>query len=194
MTKKEKIEHTAKELFWKHGFKKVSIDEICKKAHVSRKTFYTYYDNKSALVIFILSEMTDRMLSVFNMLIDSDMAFESKMEKLLEMKFEMTESFSMEFVADFFNPDAADILEYFTKTVQESMRMSKIFFAKAQESGEMNPDLNIDYVLWMMQKQMELCSSKELMALFPNAETMTRQMSQSIIYGIMPVKKWKIGT
>jgi AcrR family transcriptional regulator len=189
MTKKEKIEYTAKELFWKHGFKKVSIDEICKKAHVSRKTFYTYYDNKSALVIFILSEMTSQMLTVFNELIESDLKFEAKMEKLLKMKFEMTKSFSMEFVADFFNPDAADILEYFTKTVHESMRLSKIFFAKAQESGEMNPDLNIDYVLWMMQKQMELCSSKELMGLFPNAETMTRQISQSIIYGIMPTKK-----
>ena len=31
MTKKEKTEATAKELFWKHGFKKVSIDEIVKR-------------------------------------------------------------------------------------------------------------------------------------------------------------------
>jgi len=28
-TKKEQIEQKALELFWKHGFKKVSTDEIC---------------------------------------------------------------------------------------------------------------------------------------------------------------------
>jgi AcrR family transcriptional regulator len=42
LTNKEQIEHKARELFWKHGFKKVTIDEICKKANVSRKTYYTF--------------------------------------------------------------------------------------------------------------------------------------------------------
>ena len=29
----------ARELFWKHGFKRVSIEEICQKASVSKMTF-----------------------------------------------------------------------------------------------------------------------------------------------------------
>ena len=187
MTKKEKIESTARELFWKHGFKKVSIDEICKKAHVSRKTYYTYYANKSALVISILDTLTSEMMLIYNNIIDSDKSFSQKMHEMLVLKFEKNKDFSMEFVADFFNPDAADVLEYFNKMVAESIQITKDFFIKAQEKGEMNPELNIDYVMWMMQKQLELCSSPELMSMFPDAETMAKQISQSIVYGIMPV-------
>ncbi|MDO9152506.1 MAG: TetR/AcrR family transcriptional regulator [Paludibacter sp.] len=189
MTKKQKIEHTAKELFWKHGFKKVSIDEICRKSHVSRKTFYTYFDNKSALVIFILTDMTNEMLSAYSELMESEIPFSAKIEKLIAQKLEMSKNFSMEFVADFFNPDAADILKYFTEITTESFRLTKIFFTRAQENGEMNPNLNIDFVMWMLQKQMDLTASPELMLMFPDAESMTHQISELFIYGIMPVRK-----
>lgn len=94
MTKKEKTEATAKELFWKHGFKKVSIDEICKKASVSRKTFYTYYPNKQALVLSILESLTNEMLDVFATLVaDTGKSFSEKMNMLLSLKFEMNKEF-----------------------------------------------------------------------------------------------------
>lgn len=188
MTKKEKIENTARELFWKHGFKKVSIDEICKKSHVSRKTYYTYYANKSALVISILDKLNSEMMLLYKQIIDSEKSFSQKMNEIMALKFDLNKDFSMEFVADFFNPDAAEILENFNKMVAESMQITKTFFVNAQQKGEMNPELNIDYVMWMMQKQMELCTTPELMSMFPDAETMSRQLSLSIVYGIMPVK------
>lgn len=189
MTKKEKIELTARELFWKHGFKKVSIEEICRKSHVSRKTYYTYFQNKSDLVVFILNGLTDEMLKVYQELIESNLPFAEKIEKLLDKKFEMTKSFSKEFVSDFFHPDAVEVMKYFTDIVNESFRLTKLFFTDAQLKGEMNPDLNIDFVMWMMQKQMELTASPEISTIFTDVETMTRQLSELIIYGIMPTNK-----
>ena len=62
MTKKQKIEQVAKELFLKYGFKKVTVDEICRKAHVSRKTYYTFYENKNALVLYIVDEISRQSL------------------------------------------------------------------------------------------------------------------------------------
>lgn len=189
LTKKQQIEHKAKELFWKHGFKKVTIDEICKKANVSRKTFYTFYENKTALVLFILKEMTDEAFVETRKIIDSELSFSEKLEKMLAMKFERSSDFSMEFIADFYNPDATEILEYFNKIMADSMALIYDFYGNAQKTGEMNPDLNLDYVMWIMQKQVELCSSTEFMEMFPNVKSMTKQVSQSIIYGIMPVKQ-----
>lgn len=188
LTKKEQLETTAKDLFWKHGFKKVSIDEICKKASVSRKTFYTFYENKTALVIFILKKMTNDVMAAYSNINEEEIPFTEKMEKLLVQKLKMSESLSMEFVADFYNPDAGEVLEYFTKLKEESLSVSRDFFQQAQEKGEMNPNLNLDYVMWMIQKVMELCSSPELMSMFPTAESLTRQVSESVLYGIMPVK------
>ena len=189
LTKKEQIEITAKDLFWKHGFKKVSIDEICKKANVSRKTFYTFYENKNALAIFILQSLVESIKDSYVDILEADVSFAVKMQKILVMKLKMSESLSMEFIADFYNPDAGEILEYFTKMSEESIAFLREFFRKAQEKGEMNPNLNLDYVMWMIQKVMELCSSPELTLMFPNAESLVRQITESVLYGIMPVEK-----
>ena len=188
LSKKEQLELKAKELFWKHGFKKVTIDEICKKANVSRKTFYTFYENKSALVIYLLQLMTDEMLLAYNEIIESNRSFSEKMENLLMLKYESINQFSMEFIADFFHPDSDDILAFYTKIVQESLALTNNFFREAQRNGEMNPDLDINFVMTMMQKMMEVCSTPEIMSMFPDAESMNRQISQFLIFGVMPVK------
>ena len=188
-TKKEQLEFTATELFWKHGFKKVSIDEICKKANVSRKTFYTFFENKSALVIHLMKKMTDEAFLESRKIIEGEGTFAEKMEKSLNLKLERNKNMSIEFVADFYNPDSADILDCFNLIIKDSMSMLTEFLRKAQSTGEMNPDLNLNYVLWLMQKQIEFCSSPELMSMFPDVDTMTKQLTQSLIYGILPIKK-----
>ena len=186
MTKKEKTEATAKELFWKHGFKKVSIDEICKKAAVSRKTFYTYYPNKQALVLSILESLTNEMLDIFAVLVaDTEKSFFEKMNMLLSLKFEMNKEFSMEFINDFLHPDSAELLEYLNTVVGKSLMLTREFFTNAQKNGEMNPGLNIDFLLWNMQKQLEICSTPEALAMFPDSESMVRQISELMIYGVM---------
>jgi AcrR family transcriptional regulator len=186
MTKKEKTEATAKELFWKHGFKKVSIDEICKKASVSRKTFYTYYPNKQALVLSILESLTNEMLDVFATLVaDTEKSFSEKMNMLLLLKFEMNKEFSMEFINDFLHPDSAELLEYLNTVVGKSLKLTREFFTNAQQNGEMNPGLNLDFLLWNMQKQLEICSTPEALAMFPDSESMVRQISELMIYGVM---------
>lgn len=186
-TKKEQLEITAKELFFKHGFKKVSIDEICKKANVSRKTFYTFYENKNALVIFILQTMIKGIKETYTEIMKADLTFAQKMQKMLVLRLQTSKSLSLEFVADFYNPEAGEILDYFNRMKEESIVASKYFLQKAQEKGEMNPNLNLDYVIWLMQKIMELCSSPDLMSIFPNTESLVLQISESMLYGIMPV-------
>ena len=188
-TKKEQLEFTATELFWKHGFKKVSIDEICKKANVSRKTFYTFFENKSALVIHLMKKMTDEAFLESRKIIEGEGTFAEKMEKSLNLKLERNKNMSIEFVADFYNPDSTDILDCFNLIIKDSMSMLTEFLRKAQSTGEMNPDLNLNYVLWLMQKQIEFCSSPELMSMFPDVDTITKQLTQSLIYGILPIKK-----
>ena len=188
LTKKEQIEVKAKELFWKHGFKKVTIDEICKKANVSRKTFYTFYENKSALVIFLMRKLTDEALEESRKIMESDLSFAEKLEKSLQMKLQRNKEMSIEFVADFYNPDATEIFACFNEIMGKSMAMLDDFLAKSQQSGEMNPDLNLNYVHWLLQKQVEFCSSPDLMHMFSDVDTLTKQLTQSLIYGIMPIR------
>lgn len=65
----------------------------------------------------------------------------------------------------------------------------RVFLQEAQEKGEMDCGLNLDYVTWMMQTPIDACGKHELMSMFPNRRATTRQGSQTLVYGIMPVKR-----
>ncbi len=47
---KEKILHTANELFLNYGFKSITMDEIAHHLSISKKTIYTFYQTKTELV------------------------------------------------------------------------------------------------------------------------------------------------
>lgn len=187
MTKKEKIENIARELFLKHGFKKVTIDEICKKAHVSRKTYYTFYENKIALVMFVIDDISSDTIRKFKTVIEGEGTFAEKMEQSLELKYQFSKTITMEFVADFFDPGATEILEYWQKMMLQSMNLLTEFLKEGQRTGEMNPDLNLNYVMWYFQKISEVIKSPEIAGMFANPEEMVKQVSKTMIYGIMPI-------
>jgi hypothetical protein len=130
----------------------------------------------------------DEAFGIYEEIIESELTFSGKLERIFEYKSKNAEDLSMEFVADFYNPEAGEILTLFNATIEKSMTLMREFFRKAQEQGELNPDLSLEYVMWLMQKSVELCGTQELISLFPNADSMARQVSQSLIYGIMPVK------
>lgn len=188
LTKKEQIEQKAMELFWKHGFKKVTIDEICKKANVSRKTFYTFFENKNALIIYLYNKLIDEAYVIYEEIIRSDLTFSNKLEKFLNQKIESTKNISMEFIADIYNSEDSELLDFFNKVIEQSIQFMRNFLSDSQKNGDIDSQLNLDYIMFMLQKAIDLCGTKELMAMFPDANTLTRQVTQSFIYGIMPVK------
>ena len=61
--KQKQILETSKELFWKFGFKRVTIEEICKEAGVSKMTFYKYYPNKIELVKGLMKRVLSESLA-----------------------------------------------------------------------------------------------------------------------------------
>lgn len=186
MTKKEKIEFTARELFLKHGFKKVTIDEVCRKAHVSRKTYYSFYENKLALVAFIIQQISDETYVLYKSVLEGPGSFAEKLERSLELKYKFNKTITMEFVADFFDPSAADILELWKELMGKSIAMQTEFFKEGQRTGEMNPDLDLNFVFSYFQKVSEIMQSPGMMDLFSTPEEMVRQVTQLLVYGIMP--------
>ncbi len=54
--KEKQIINAARELFNQYGFKKVSMDEIAKKAGVTKRTIYKYFSSKQELLKFFINE------------------------------------------------------------------------------------------------------------------------------------------
>ena len=59
--KQENIIIASRELFTKYSFDKVSMDEIAKKAGVTKKTIYSYFKDKQEIFMYFISEELERM-------------------------------------------------------------------------------------------------------------------------------------
>ncbi|NNF23141.1 MAG: TetR/AcrR family transcriptional regulator, partial [Saprospiraceae bacterium] len=56
MLTKESLLKSAKDLFYKYGIKSVSMDDLARMLGVSKKTIYTYIENKKDLVRSVISQ------------------------------------------------------------------------------------------------------------------------------------------
>ena len=60
MSKKELVIETARDLFTNYGYKKVSMDEIAKNANVTKKTIYSYFEDKESLFQYFIDEELEK--------------------------------------------------------------------------------------------------------------------------------------
>lgn len=63
MNKKDLVIETARSLFSQYGYKKVSMDEIAKVSGVTKKTIYTYFEDKESLFQYFVFEELENMKS-----------------------------------------------------------------------------------------------------------------------------------
>ena len=91
---------TGKSLFWKHGIKRVTVEEICRDAEVSKMTFYKFFPNKYELARTIWKKVMEESLTKFRNVVDSDLDFREKIEEMLLIKQQAGKDISLEFIND----------------------------------------------------------------------------------------------
>ena len=94
--KRIQIVKTAKELFWKFGIKRVTIEEICREANVSKMTFYKFFSNKNELLHTVIEEMFDK-ISLTRGMIQKGQLIISNGEIVTHEKFRVLESLKIEY-------------------------------------------------------------------------------------------------
>ncbi len=68
-----KILHGSRDLFFKHGIKSITMDEIAKHLNISKKTIYTFYKDKNLLVkLMVKSELENEIEVLKSIRTDSE--------------------------------------------------------------------------------------------------------------------------
>ena len=76
------ITDTARKLFWKHGIRRVTVEEICEKAGVSKMTFYRMFDNKIELAKTVLDHIFEESFQKYRTIMDQEYRFPKRSDKL----------------------------------------------------------------------------------------------------------------
>lgn len=175
---------TSRELFWKHGVKRVSVQEVCQTAGVSKVTFYKYFKNKTELAKRVFINEIEQGLEKFNRLIDEDIPVEEKLEKMILLKAEGTDSISQEFMQDFYLGTEPELQQFVEKTTRDAWEGVLGNWKKAQQSGIFRDDLKAEFLMRMAFQMVEMMRDEKLTALYESPQEMVMEITRFMLYGI----------
>jgi AcrR family transcriptional regulator len=176
----------SRKLFWKHGFRRVTIEEICREAETSKMTFYRFFTDKSELAKVVLDQYYDESMQIFRNIIREDSSAAVKMKKMIAMKLEGSNDISNEFIQDFLFSKDSSLSEYFEKKLQFIYAEGIKEFKNGQEEGWIRKDLNVDFFFYFNQKILPFIIDQQTLNFFNSPQDMIAEVSNLIIYGIAP--------
>jgi AcrR family transcriptional regulator len=183
--KRKKILTEGKALFWKYGFKRITVEEICSAAHVSKMTYYKFFANKMELIKTILEEITKESLSGYREIMDADIPFTEKITRQIEMKMNGTSEMSSEFMNDLLLHAESDIHEIFAKTREDTMKMVYSDYLKAQQEGDIRPDIKPEFIIYFLNHLFEMLQDEKLSQLYESPNEMAMELVKFFFYGIV---------
>ena len=181
------IVETATGLFTKYGVKRVTVEEICSTAQVSKMTFYNYFKNKIELAEYIIFSILDEAQIEFDNICNQTNSFSEIIDQFLKMKMDYAKRFSKEFYLDFINL-SPKIHERVISYSQENHKQFLELIKHGQETGEVRKDINLKFITYMLNHLKELGEKEELFEFYDNIEEMAMDMTRFYFYGIMGKK------
>ncbi len=177
---------TARELFWKHGFKRISVQEICTTSGVSKMTFYKFFPNKIELAKHVFTNEIENSIIRFNRLIDEDISVHEKIEKMILLKAEGTNNISKEFLQDFYLGSEPELKSFVEEKTKEAWDGLLATWKKAQQAGIFRNDLKPEFLVQVSFGLVELMKDERLTTLYSSPQELILELTRFIAYGITP--------
>jgi AcrR family transcriptional regulator len=181
----QKIMAAAKYLLFRYGTRKVSIEEICREAGVSKMTFYRHFKDKDDITLCVLqSHFTDRM-NEYEGILKQDIPFEDKLKKILDIKIDNVKSINDEVLNEILTDKYSRIGKWLTELNIEETGKIREFICSAQAKGEIRSDVKVELVLFMIEKTWDLLSDKKIQEIYESKIQMLRELNAVLYYGIL---------
>lgn len=187
----EAIVNAAKSLFWKHGIRRVTIEEICQNAGVSKMTCYKYFSNKTAIAKYLIEDMFESGVRAYKEIYNSNIPYEEKVKKLVDLKMSNTHEMSQELLDDVYKYQDEELSETIENIKKKMIGIYLDDIREAQKTGEIRNDVKPEFLLYFLNNLTEMLTDQHVTGLYPNPEQMISEVMNFFFYGIMPRKNKK---
>ncbi len=180
--KRAQILQTAERLFFRFGARRVSVEEICREADVSRMTFYKYFSNKVELVKTIRDLWMEEGFKKFDEINALELPFPEKINLMTKWKVELFSRINAEFIREIISND--DAVELFKHRYLGNIK-------KAQNSGEIRSDIDPEFLWMVLEKLGDLVRDGSWKRVFSEFSLYQEQLRTLLFYGLLIRKEDK---
>lgn len=183
--KRDQLIQTGETLFVKHGMRRVTVEEICRKAGVSKPTFYKYFENKAALARRIDELWIEGALQRIDGIEAADAPFPEKLKQILEIKRQLAARPGPEFLDDLI---ALDI------DLSHAFRRVMSFLVRAQQQGDIRADVRPELLMAAFEALNSLQHDPRIRKLYGDAETLAGDVFKLFHYGALSADHREAGS
>ena len=177
---------TAKRLFWKHGIRRVTVEEICREARASKMTFYRSFPNKIEVAKAMLQRLFDESMEDYRAIMEEDIPFEEKVRKQLLLKFKGTEGISAELVRDIYSNQEWGLREYMEQRTEEALKVIMNDFIEAQKKGWIRRDIRPGFILYLFHRMQDWVTDEQLLSSYADTQELIMEAVRFFFYGVLP--------
>ena len=159
------ILRTAENLFMQFGYDKVTVEEICREAGVSKVTFYKYFKNKFEVLQDYMTARLNLAMEVFEGIRAAVAPLQEKMSALIAMKESAVSHFTPVFYRSLLHGDES-VQGFMQEWAALGMQAMRDFLEDGQRSGEIHPDYSIDFLLHVWTSLAETARSESMLTMY----------------------------
>lgn len=179
------ILETAKRLMNKHGVRRISIDELCTEAGLSKMTFYRNFENKTEVALRVMEDVFEKGLEAYRSIMRSDLPFPEKMRQVVDMERKGMHDLGQEFLKDVYQGNEVTLREFLESFSREAMAEYGRDLKQAQKVGWIRKDIKIGLVLTMLGTLHEKIKDPSVTALYDSMEETMISLMDIFFYGIL---------
>ena len=187
--KHKQITETAHNLFMRHGIKRVTIEEICRTAGVSKMTFYNYFDNKNDLAIFVLESIFTKAEKRYHDIMAQDLPYSEKVKDIIKMKLEASKDISQEMLQDLWHNPVPEVADYLKQRTQLALKKFLDDMINAQKRGEIRPNINPHFILYLIGHMQKMTADEKILNMYETTQALTSEIMNFFFYGILTREK-----
>lgn len=184
--KLQQIYSTAKFMFMRYGFKRVSIEEICREAGISKMTFYKFFSNKFDLLKFILEQITADSFAEYREILAQDIPYAEKVKLMIQMKMKYTDELSQEFFNDLYKNAEPELVEFWQQKTQAMLELVLEDLKAAQAQGNVRSEIKPEFILYFLNHIFEMVKDDRLLRLYDSPQALVNELTRFFFYGILP--------
>ena len=176
---------TARKLFWKHGIRRVTVEEICQEAGVSKMTFYRMFDNKIALAKTVLDHIFEDSFQKYHAIMGQDVPFSEKVRQIVLLKLEGTQEISQELLMDIYKNQEPELQAYMDAIRKRSMDQFLQDMTAAQQQGWLRKEIKPEFILYVINKISEMATDESLLSQYDGPQQAIMELTNFFFYGIL---------
>ena len=184
-----KLIESALSLFRRYGLRKVSVEEICSTAGVSRMTFYRHFADKDDIAVKALGRHFIERMEAVELILAERIPFEDRLRKIFHLKLEGIKRAGEELTREILSDRESVLGRSLGELFAEQTRRTREIFLSLQQAGEIRRDLHVDLIMHIVEHAWSAFGDERLSKAYDDKTRLYHELFQAIYYGILPPSK-----